>query len=60
MVVGTHGSATLPGVLRASSRVLSLSQKTAVVSVDCENDGRLVGTALGTIALSPPKAADQA
>lgn len=46
---------TRPGVLRASSRVLSLSRKTAVVAVDCENDGRLVGTALGTIALSPPK-----
>lgn len=51
---------TRPGVLRAKSRVLSLSKRTAVVSVDCENDGRLVGTALGTIALSPPKAADQA
>ncbi|HET9608455.1 MAG TPA: PaaI family thioesterase [Acidimicrobiales bacterium] len=48
---------TRPGVLRASSRVLSLSKKTAVVSVDCENDGRLVGTALGTIALSPPRPA---
>ena len=46
---------TRPGILRASSRVLSLSKKTAVVAVDCENDGRLVGTALGTIALSPPK-----
>ena len=46
---------TRPGVLRASSRVLSLSKKTAVVSVECHNDGRLVGTALGTIALSPPK-----
>lgn len=51
---------TRPGVLQAKSRVLSLSKRTAVVSVDCENDGRLVGTALGTIALSPPKAADQA
>jgi acyl-coenzyme A thioesterase PaaI-like protein len=46
---------TRPGVLRASSRVLSLSKKTAVVAVDCDNDGRLVGTALGTIALSPPR-----
>ncbi len=50
---------TRPGILRASARVLSLSKKTAVVSVDCENDGRLVGTALGTIALSPPKQADR-
>ena len=48
---------TRPGVLRATSRVLSLSKKTAVVAVDCDNDGRPVGSALGTIALSPPKAA---
>jgi uncharacterized protein (TIGR00369 family) len=48
---------TRPGILRATSRVLSLTRKTAVVTVDCENDGRLVGTALGTIALTPPKAA---
>jgi uncharacterized protein (TIGR00369 family) len=46
---------TRPGVLRATGRVVSLSKKTAVVTVDCENDGRLVGTALGTIALAPPK-----
>ena len=46
---------TRPGVLRATSRVLSLSKRTAVVSVECENSGRLVGTALGTIALTPPK-----
>jgi uncharacterized protein (TIGR00369 family) len=46
---------TRPGVLRATSRVVSLSKKTAVVAVDCENGGRTVGTALGTIALSPPK-----
>ena len=45
---------TRPGVLRATGRVLSLSKRTAVVSVDCENGGRLVGTALGTIALTPP------
>ncbi len=48
---------TRPGTLRASSRVLSLSKKTAVVAVDCANDGRLVGTALGTIALTPPRPA---
>lgn len=46
---------TRPGTLRASSQVLSLSKRTAVVSVDCDNDGRLVGTALGTIALTPPR-----
>lgn len=47
---------TRPGVLRATGRVRSLSAKTAVVAVDCDNDGRLVGTALGTLALTPPKA----
>jgi uncharacterized protein (TIGR00369 family) len=48
---------TRPGVLRATSRVLTMSKRTAVVSVECENGGRLVGTALGTIALSPPPTA---
>jgi uncharacterized protein (TIGR00369 family) len=46
---------TRGGVLRGTSQVVSLTKKTAVVSVDCENDGRLVGTALGTLALTPPK-----
>ena len=46
---------TRPGVLRATACVVSLTKKTAVVTVECENDGRLVGTALGTIALTPPK-----
>lgn len=48
---------TRPGVLRATGRVVSLSKRTAVVSVECDNDGRAVGTALGTIALAPPKGA---
>ena len=43
------------GLLRATGRVVSLSTRTAVVSVECENDGRLVGTALGTLALTPPR-----
>lgn len=46
-----------PGRLRATARVRSLSQRTAVVEVDCENGDRLVGTALGTLALTPPKPA---
>jgi len=46
---------TRPGVLRATSRVVSLTKKTAVVTVECESDGRMVGTALGTIAITPPK-----
>ena len=49
---------TRPGVLRATAQVVSLSKKTAVVQVECENEGRLVGTALGTIALSPPRPKD--
>jgi uncharacterized protein (TIGR00369 family) len=44
-----------PGPLRATAKVVSLSRRTAVVSVECESDGRPVGTALGTIALTPPK-----
>jgi uncharacterized protein (TIGR00369 family) len=43
------------GVLRATARVLSMSKRTAVVSVECENGGRPVGSALGTVSLTPPK-----
>ncbi len=46
---------TRPGVLRATATVVSLSSRTAVVAVECDNDGRAVGSALGTIALTPPK-----
>ena len=46
---------TRPGILRGTSQVVSLSKRTAVVTVECENDGRLVGTALGTIALTSPR-----
>jgi len=49
---------TRAGILRATGRVVSMSTKTAVVSVECENNGRMVGTALGTIALAPPKPKD--
>lgn len=48
---------TRPGVLRATATVVSMSSRTAVVSVECDNDGRPVGSALGTIALTPPKPA---
>jgi 1,4-dihydroxy-2-naphthoyl-CoA hydrolase len=44
-----------PGLLLATATVVSLSRRTAVVAVECEGNGRLVGTALGTIALTPPK-----
>lgn len=43
------------GPLVARSEVVSISSRTAVVTVECTNGGRLVGTALGTIALTPPK-----
>lgn len=46
---------TRPGVLRATSRVLSMSKRTAVVAVDCDNDGRQVGAAVGTLGLTPPR-----
>ena len=48
---------TRVGTLRATSHVVSLSKRTAVVAVECVNDGRLVGTALGTLALTPPRPA---
>jgi uncharacterized protein (TIGR00369 family) len=51
---------TRSGVLRATGRVVSLTRKTAVVAVDCENEGRLVGSALGTLALTPPKSVGDA
>lgn len=43
------------GVLRASSEVISLSRRTAVVRIDATNDGRLVGAAQGTVTISAPK-----
>ena len=43
------------GIVRAESRVLALRARTAVVQVDILNEGQLVGTALGTISLNPPK-----
>jgi len=43
------------GIVRAESRVVALRARTAVVQVDVTNEGQLVGTALGTISLNPPK-----
>jgi uncharacterized protein (TIGR00369 family) len=45
------------GVLRARGELQSLSRRTAVVSVECTNQDRVVAVALGTIAITPPKAA---
>jgi 1,4-dihydroxy-2-naphthoyl-CoA hydrolase len=43
------------GTLSARAEVVSISSRVAVVSVECTNDGRIVGSALGTIAITPPK-----
>jgi 1,4-dihydroxy-2-naphthoyl-CoA hydrolase len=43
------------GVIRATSQMLVLRKRTAVVQVDVTNEGRPVATALGTISLNPPK-----
>jgi uncharacterized protein (TIGR00369 family) len=44
------------GVLRARGELQSVSRRTAVVAVECTNQDRLVAVALGTIAITPPKA----
>jgi uncharacterized protein (TIGR00369 family) len=43
------------GTLQARGEVQSLSRRTAVVAVECTNRDRRVATALGTIAITPPK-----
>jgi uncharacterized protein (TIGR00369 family) len=43
------------GVLEATSNVLALTKRTAVVRIDVVNDGRLVGLAQGTVTISPPR-----
>jgi uncharacterized protein (TIGR00369 family) len=44
------------GTLSAWSEVRSISKRTATVEVECTNAGRVVAIALGTIAITPPKA----
>ena len=46
-----------PGVLRARAEVVSISARTAVVTVECTNRDRVAATALGTIAITPAEAA---
>jgi 1,4-dihydroxy-2-naphthoyl-CoA hydrolase len=46
------------GVVRAESRVVSMTSRTAAVHVDVTNDGRPVAVALGTISLNPPRSTD--
>ncbi len=44
------------GVIRATSEVIALRRRTAVVQVEVTNNGQPVAAALGTISLNPPKA----
>jgi 1,4-dihydroxy-2-naphthoyl-CoA hydrolase len=46
---------TREGELLARAEVVSLSSRTAVVHVECTSGGRSVATALGTVAIVPPK-----
>ena len=43
------------GPLVARGEVAAISSRTAVVQIECTNDGRVVATALGTVALVPPR-----
>ena len=43
------------GRLAARSELVSMSKRTAVVSVEVTNEDRLVATALGTVMIVPPK-----
>jgi len=43
------------GVLRARSRVMNMTKRTAVVRIDVTNNDRLVGLAQGTVTISAPK-----
>jgi uncharacterized protein (TIGR00369 family) len=47
---------TRVGELEARAELRSLSSRTAVVQVECTSGGRPVATALGTVAIVPPKA----
>jgi uncharacterized protein (TIGR00369 family) len=44
------------GVLAATARIISLTRRTAVVRIDVENGGRMVGSAQGTVLVVQPKA----
>jgi len=43
------------GVLRAESRIISMSKRTAVVEISVTNGDRLAGRALGTVLIQPPR-----
>jgi 1,4-dihydroxy-2-naphthoyl-CoA hydrolase len=44
------------GTMRATSTILTMSRRTAVVRIDVVNNGRLVGAAQGTVTIMPPRA----
>jgi uncharacterized protein (TIGR00369 family) len=44
------------GTISTRAEVRSMSTRTAVVAVDCTNAGRIIATALGTIAITAPRA----
>lgn len=48
------------GSLVARGEVRTITTRTAVVAVECENQGRTVAVALGTIAITPPRAGTSA
>jgi len=43
------------GVLRAESRIVSMTKTTAVVSIEVTNGERVAGVALGTVMIKPPR-----
>jgi 1,4-dihydroxy-2-naphthoyl-CoA hydrolase len=45
-----------PGVCRATSEIISMTKRMAVVRIDVENEGRLVAAAQGTCTIVAPKA----
>jgi len=47
-------AAARQGMLRATGTVASLRRRTAVVTVEVENEGRTVAVAQGTISINPP------
>lgn len=49
-------AAVTAGMLDARAEIISLTKRTAVVRIDVENNGRLVGAAQGTVLIVAPKA----
>ena len=46
------------GVCRATSEIIAMTKRMAVVRIEIENEGRLVAAAQGTCTIVAPKAAD--